>query len=474
MDSRIPSATFKRRLEMVKPPRIRLVSSILLLLSLGVFFLGLTGTVLGQGDGKTALVAEVDGIINPVSQRHITKSVERGEKEEAVLVIILLDTPGGLLSSTRKIFESLLNAQVPTVVYVSPAGAQAASAGTFITAAAHFAVMAPGTSIGAATPVGGGGNDLPDTLKSKAINAAAADMRAIAEERGRNGEKLEETVRQAVSFSASEAVDLNVVDFIAQDIDDLLRQLDGQTTTVNGREITLYTTNLTIRKLNMSVIDQFLFILADPNIAFLLLSIGGLAVVIEVLNPGLIFPGVTGAIFLVLAFVSLGNLPVNWAGAALILLAGGLIIAEIYVSGFGVLGVGGIISFILGALLLFSHFGTPSPTAPSLGVSLWIVAPSGGLLTLVVGWVLWTMARSGREQRSLPFTPIVGMEGIAITKLDPRGTVRIGSETWTADANYGTIIEPGERVRIQRVGGTIITVVPAQDSADQTSPQAGV
>ena len=242
---------------------------LLLLVFVASFLLGLAGLALAQGQqSHTALVADVDGIINPISQRYITRTVEKGEDEQAEVVIILLNTPGGLLSSTRKISESLLNATVPTVVFVSPRGAQAASAGTFITAAAHVAVMAPGTSIGAATPVGSGGEDLPETLSDKATNAAAADMRAIATERGRNVEELESTVISAKSFSSEEAVNLNVVDFIAEDFNDLLLKLDGRTVAVGEETRTLSTRNVQVERLDMGLINRVLFILADPNISF--------------------------------------------------------------------------------------------------------------------------------------------------------------------------------------------------------------
>ena len=425
------------------------------------FFLGLAGQVLAKED--TALVTEIDGIINPVSQRHITRFIETGEKEQAQVVIILLDTPGGLLSSTRKTFESLLNAQVPTVVFVSPRGAQAASAGTFITAAAHLAVMAPGTSIGAATPVGSGGEDLPETLGDKVTNAAAADMRAIAAERGRNVDALENTVLQAQSFSAQEAVDLRVVDFIAQDLEDLLVKLDGMSVTIDGREHVLATQDIQVKRLDMSLIDRFLFIIADPNISFILLSVGGLAIVVEIFNPGLIFPGLTGVIFLVMAFISLGNLPVNWAGAALILLAAGLIVAEFYVSGFGILGIGGIITLVLGTLLLFAHFGSPSPTEPSLGVSLWILVPFATIVTVIGTWVLLTIVRQHKMERALDLSPLLGSVATVTTDLDPRGTVQIGTEIWTAYNNYGTIVRSGATVRVVGIEGAIVRVVPTEE-----------
>jgi membrane-bound serine protease (ClpP class) len=313
----------------------------------------LVGTVYGQT--RHATLIEVDDVINAPMEGYIKRTFANAETENVELVIVRLDTPGGELDATREIVEVLLGSPVPSVVYVSPRGARAGSAGTFITAAANFAVMAPGTNIGAATPVAGGGQDLPETLANKVTNDAAALIRAIAEERGRNAESLEETVRKAASFSASEAVDLNVVDFIATDLQDLLAQLDGKVASTPVGPRTLSTQNIEVVSVGMSLLERFLMLLADPNISFILLSLGGLGIAVELFNPGLIIPGVVGAILLLLAFLGLGNLPVNWAGVAFILLAFLLFVAETQVSGFGVLGFGAIVSFVVGGFLLFFH-----------------------------------------------------------------------------------------------------------------------
>ncbi|MBM3924441.1 MAG: nodulation protein NfeD [SAR202 cluster bacterium] len=430
----------------------------LLALCLISFALGLTGLAAAQG--QTVYVAEVDGMINSVTQRYIQRAIDKGEEDNAEVVIVALDTPGGLLSSTRKIVEALLEAEVPTVVYVSPSGAHAASAGTFITAAAHFAVMAPGTNIGAATPVGGGGEDLPDTLADKATNDAAALMRSIAAERGRNAEKLEATVLEATSYSANEALDLNIINFTASSLEDLLSQLHGRQVTLSQGIITLDTQDADVKDLNMGLINRFLFILADPNIAFLLLSLGGLGLVIEIINPGLIFPGVLGAILIALAFVSLGNLPVNWAGVALILLAAALFVTEFYVSGFGLLGVGAIVSFIIGSLLLFAHFGAPSPTAPSIEVSLWLLVPIAALLTLIGAFFIWTIAKTRKVTSTLGLSPLIGAEAVVLSDLNPRGTIRLKTETWTAETPSGAVVKAGEKVRVVGMDGPILTVEP--------------
>ena len=436
--------------------RVALLACSLIALSLGIL-----GQAMAQTGGREALVAEVDGAINPVTQRFIERVVKKGESQEAELVIIQLDTPGGLLGSTEKIVEALLRDRVPTVVYVSPSGAFAASAGTFITAAANFAVMAPGTSIGAASPVGSGGEDLPDTLSKKVTEAVDALIRSVADVRGRNAEALSATVREAKAYSAKEAVELDVVDFIARDIHDLLDQLDGKTVpliTEQGVEIekTLDTTDLTLRTIKMNLIERFLFLLADPNIAFLMLSLGGLGIVVELFHPGLIIPGVVGVILLILAFLSVGSLPVNWAGVALILLAMLLLAAELFVAGFGVLGIGAIVSFILGGLILFS--GADLPDAPSPKVSLWVLVPFTTIVFAGGGWVMWTIVQSRKPGPERAISDLVGQVGEVATDLTPRGTVRLENELWTAVAEGTEHIGVGERIQVVAVKGITLTV----------------
>ncbi|MFQ5860628.1 MAG: nodulation protein NfeD [Dehalococcoidia bacterium] len=443
---------------------------LVLALSLLALAAGLAGVAAAHG--REALFLEVDGIINPVSEGFIARGIQRGEEAGVELVIIRLDTPGGLLDSTRKIVEHLLESEVPTVVYVGPRGARAASAGTFITAAANFAVMAPGTNIGAASPVGGGGEELPETLADKVTNDAAALMRAIAEERGRNGEKLEETVRQATAFAAEEAVELNMVDFIAADVPDLLEQLDGRTATTPSGEVMLDTQDMEVRVMRLSLVERLLDFLSDPNVSFLLLSLGSLGLLVELLNPGLIAPGVVGVILLVLFFVTLGNLPVNWAGVALILIAVVLAFLEVQVAGFGVLGVGALVSFVLGALLLFFHFGAPSPTMPRIGVSLWVLVPTLAVLTVGGGWLLSTIIRS-RRQEAAPtgISRLVGASGYVTTELAPRGTVQVVSEVWSAVSETGEPIQAGERVKVVRVDGLTLVVQRVESSPDPPSTE---
>ena len=430
----------------------------------GLFALGLVGTALAQTQAPHVLVTKVDGVINPVKERIIKRAIQRAEVDEATLLIIELDTPGGLLDSTRSIVEDMLATNVPTVVYVSPRGARAGSAGTFITAAAHFAVMAPASNIGAATPVSGAGEDLPETLANKATNDAAALIRSIAQERGRNADKLEETVRQAASFTATEAVELNIVDFVAEDLDDLLAQLDGQSVTTNSGTLTLDTRDLQLRRVGNTFLEHLLEFISDPNVTFVLLTIGSLGIVIELFNPGLYVPGVVGVISLLLAYLALGNLPVNWAGVAFIVLAVGLAVLETQVAGWGVLGLGAIVSFLVGGLILFTQFGGRSPTLPPISVNLWLLGGVAAVLALTLLYLVRVVYKSRTEAGLGEHPSLIGELGIVTSELSPRGIVEVASDTWTAVSLDDTVIPAGEWVVITKRDGLILTVSRRADS----------
>ena len=422
---------------------------------------------------RHVLILEVDGIINPVTEGFISRGVERAEAQGASLIIVQLDTPGGLLDSTRKITQHLLNAELPSVVYVTPRGARAASAGTFIAAAATFAVMAPGTNIGAASPVGGGGEELPETLKSKVTSDAAAEMRTIADLRNRNQEKLEATVLQALSFTGEEAVESGMVDFIAGDLDDLLAQLHGREAIVQppaGPRLVLEMQGVGVQTMEMSLVERFLSFLSDPNVSYMLLSLGSLGIFLELLSPGLIVPGLTGTILLILSFVTLGNLPVNWAGVVLILLAVILAVLEFYVVGFGVLGVGAIVSFILGGVFLFFHTGAPSPTMPHIGVSRWVLVSTALMLSGGGAWTVTTMIRSRRGPLEQGVASLVGQMAVVATDLVPRGTVRLDNQLWTAVSQDGELIGTGEKVEVVKVDGIILTVIRPTESGQPMEP----
>ena len=435
----------------------------LLLCSSLAVLLGLFGPLAGQvfaqaTTGPHALVITIDGVINPVKDRYIERAMEEAQIRGSTLLIIRLDTPGGLLSSTRDIVEQLLSAPIPTAVYVTPKGARAGSAGTFITAAANFAVMAPGSNIGAATPISSTGQDLDETLASKVENDAAALIRSIAQERGRNAELLEATVREAASYSAQEALEGNVVDFIAEDIADLLAQLNGLPVETSQGTVTLDTEGLDTEELQKNFLERLLEFLADPNVSFLLMSIGGLGIVIELFNPGLLVPVIVGGICLILAFVGLGNLPVNYAGVALILLAIVLGAAEVVVAGFGILGVASAVSLVIGGLLLFAQFGDASPTLPHVGVNRWLLA----CVAVVTGGGVIYLAReavkSRRDRRANAVDSIVGMTGSVTLPMTPRGSVRVANDTWSAVSADGSHISVGEQVWVVSINGLVLTV----------------
>ena len=438
----------------------------LVFLFIGMLVTGMLGPVLArarQPNSSHALVMTVDGIINPVKEGFISRAIDRAEEDGAELLVIQLDTPGGLLSSTREIVELLLESPVPVAVFVSPKGARAGSAGTFITAAANFAVMASGTNIGAATPISSTGQDLEDTLASKIENDTAALIRSIAQTRGRNQDKLEETVRSAASYSAQEALADNVVDLIADNLEDLLAKLDGLTADTSVGIVELQTRGLEQRPFSKNILEHFLEFISDPNVSFILLTVGGLGIVVEMFNPGLIAPGVVGVICLLLAFLAVGNLPVNWAGVVFVILATVLTVLEIVVAGFGILGVGAVVSLIVGGLILFTQFGDASPTMPTIEVSRWLLSGTGGVVTLALAYVVGLAYQSRKQGPPEKALALAGMQGTVTGELTPRGVVLVGNETWTAISEDDSVIPIGEQVEVRRVDGLVLTVFRQSD-----------
>ena len=441
--------------------RFSLVRLSLSLIFVGMLVVGMMGTVLAEDSIRSephALIMQVDGVINSVNGRFVSRAIEQSEEDRATLLIIELDTPGGLLGSTREIVQLLLESPIPIAVFVSPKGARAGSAGTFITAAGNFAVMAPGTNIGAAAPISSDGGDLEDTLASKVENDAAALIRSIAQTRGRNQDKLEATVRSAASYSAQEALADDVVDLIAENVDELLSKLDGLSVQTSLGTVVLETNGLEIRSFKKSILEHFLEVISDPNVSFLLLMVGGLGIVVEIFNPGLVGPGVIGVICLLLAFLALGNLPVNWAGVVFILLAVVLIVLEIAVSGFGILGVGAIVSLIVGGFLLFNQFGDISPYQPFFNVNRWLLYGSSGVVGVAMTYVGLSSYQLRREVSPEKSRSLIGMQATVTAELSPRGIVLVGNETWTAISDDGRVITTGEAVEVQSEDGLVLTV----------------
>ena len=441
--------------------RFGLVRLSLSLIFVGMLVVGMMGTVLAEDSIRSephALIMQVDGVINSVKGRFVSRAIEQSEEDRATLLIIELDTPGGLLGSTREIVQLLLESPIPIAVFVSPKGARAGSAGTFITAAGNLAVMAPGTNIGAAAPISSDGGDLEDTLASKVENDAAALIRSIAQTRGRNQDKLEATVRSAASYSAQEALADDVVDLIAENVDELLSKLDGLSVQTSLGTVVLETNGLEIRSFKKSILEHFLKVISDPNVSFLLLMVGGLGIVVEIFNPGLVGPGVIGVICLLLAFLALGNLPVNWAGVVFILLAVVLIVLEIAVSGFGILGVGATVSLIVGGFLLFNQFGDISPYQPFFNVNRWLLYGSSGVVGVAMTYVGLSAYQLRREVSPEKSHSLIGMQATVTAELSPRGIVLVGNETWTAISDDGRVITTGEAVEVQSEDGLVLTV----------------
>jgi len=417
--------------------------------------------------GEHVDLITVEGVIDPFTAQYVERGLDIAQSDGAQCLVIQLDTPGGSDIPMRDIVQRMLNSSVPTVVYVAPAGARAGSAGVFITLAANIAAMAPGTNIGAAHPVDITGA-ITGTVGEKVTNDAAAYIRAIAEKRGRNAEWAEKAVRESASIIAREAVEYQVVDLIADDLTDLLDKIDGREVITADGPVTLSTRDAPVRTIGMNFAERLLHVIVDPNIAYLLLSIGTLALTAEFYNPGAIFPGVTGAICLILAFVAFGSLPVNWGGVALIVLAVVLFIVDIKVAGF-VLSVGGVIAFVLGSLMLFSPFTPSSPTMPRLTVSWPLII----LMTVTIAsFFLFALSAGIRAQRTKVASGIesmVGATGIAASDLDPVGTVQVKSELWSAVAEEGPISK-GEQVRVVGTKGVRLKVIKKHDhSYEQTT-----
>ena len=402
-----------------------------------------------QATAPTIDVLHAKGTINPVLVDYIEGGINHAEEDNAVACIIQMDTPGGLDTSMRDIVKSIVNAQVPVVVYVSPSGARAASAGVFITMAAHVAAMAPNTAIGAAHPVAisaEGEAQMSEAMEEKIVNDAAAYIRSIAEAHGRNMEWAEKAVRESVSATEQEALELNVIDMVAPDLDALISQLDGwQVTMLDGSVVTLQTQETTINHIEMSWTEDFLYTIADPNIAYILMSIAMLGIMAEIFNPGLIFPGVVGGISLLLAFYSLGVLPVNYAGILLIVLALGLFIGEVLTTSFGLFTAGGITALVIGSLILFKG-------GPLFKVDIGLIVIIVILIAAFFTFAIQRVIRAHRSQATTGREELVGKTAIVKVALEPEGTIFFKGERWKAIVEKGRV-KPGEEVVITKVDG---------------------
>lgn len=452
-------------------PVVRIVAAAFLaLLGLGLLLGPSAEAQPSPEAGPYALVVELDRPIDNVTSRFLSRALDSGEARGAELVIIRLDTPGGLVTAMRDMVGDIFASPVPVAVFVAPEGAHAASAGTFITAAAGIAAMAPATNIGAAAVVGGGGEDLPETISEKATQDAVSLLRSIADRRDRNADALAETVLDAKAFSASEALEADIVDLIAHDVPDLLSQLDGTTAPVGDGETTLNTSDLELRFIELGFFERILSFLSDPTIAFLLVSLGGLAIVVELLNFGTIIPGVLGVVMLILGFAGVGQLPFSWGGVALIILAMVFFFVEAQAPGFGVFGSLGAVTLVLGGLFLVGFFGTPEvPGSPSVSVNRWVLIGTGIAAGVAVVW----LAREFRRARRGPgyVSPVarealIGQVAQVTRGLDPEGEVRIAGEIWAARLPEGEQADEGVSVQIADVHGYRLDVEALADVAE--------
>ena len=406
----------------------------------------------GVNAGSTDIeVLSVDGTIVPVVNDYLDRGISQAEANESIACIIELNTPGGLLNTTEDIVQRILNAEVPIVVYVSPSGSWAASAGTFITIAAHVAVMAPGTSMGAAHPVTVG-EEMPEEVSKKVTEYSSAWIRSIAEMRGRDVEQAELAVSESKSFTASEALEANLIDFQADDLGSLIRQLNGRKVTLaSGREVIIDTSDHALGRNEMNPAERFLHVISDPNIAYILLSLATIGLITEISNPGLIFPGVVGGLCLFMAFYSLGVLNAYWAGLLLILLAFGLFVAEVFTPTFGILTAGGLTSLVMGSLVLFSN------SSPAMQVNRGLIVVVTILIAACIAFIVGAVVRGQRRRIETGAEGLIGRVAIAKTALAPKGTVLVDGELWKAEADDGKI-EPGEEVTITKVEGLKLSV----------------
>ncbi len=402
-------------------------------------------------------VLNVDGTIVPIVADYIDRGISQAEDENATVCIIELDTPGGLLGSTEEIVKRIMNANVPIVVYVSPKGAWAASAGTFITLSAHIAAMTPGTTIGAAHPVSGSGEAIPEDQMKKITEFSAKWMKTIAEERGRNMEEAQLAVTESKSFTDADALNAHLIDLRPDNLPSLIAQINGQKVTLaSGAEVSLDTTGYEITRNEMSIIERFLHAISDPNIAYILLSLGTIGIIAEIYNPGTIFPGIVGAISLLMAFYSLGVLDANLGGILLILLAFGLFIAEMFTPTFGILTAGGITSLVLGSLLLFPERG------PLFEINRWLIATTTILITALFAFVIHRVIWVHRRQPYTGREELIGKTAIVKAALSPEGMVLFKGERWTAISEAGRV-EPGEEVIITKVDSLKLYVTKKQE-----------
>ncbi len=438
-----------------------------LVLALVAGFLAAAGTADPAMSAGKVYVVEIDGAISVAAQRQVSRAIARATQDKAAAVVIQLDTPGGLVSATRDVIREMMTSPVPVLVLVAPGGARAASAGTFIVYASHLAAMAPGTNLGAATPVSMGGipgvpepkkDDKtpkdPSAAEKKSINDTVALLRSLAQMRGRNADFAEKAVREAATMTADEAQKAGVVEFVARDVAHFLAQADGRSVRIGAEDRVLATRDATVEVLQPEWRTRLLAAIADPNVAFILLLIGIYGLLFEFWNPGAFVPGVLGGISLLLAMIALSLLPVHYGALALLLLGIALMIGEAFTPGIGALGIGGLVAFLVGAFFLYEGQGADFDLRVSIPVMAGAGIACAGLSFFVLGAALKARNRppaTGAEQ-------LLREQGTVIDWSNDRGSIRIHGEIWAARA--GRALAPGDRVRVKSREGLVLVVEP--------------
>jgi len=410
-------------------------------------------------------IVPLEGAIGPSSADFARRSIERAQDDGTQLVVVRMDTPGGLDTSMREIIKAILASRIPVAVFVAPSGARAASAGTFILYAAHIAAMAPGTNLGAASPVSLTGNSKdkdgkqqePDTLTRKATNDAVAYIRGFAEMRGRNADWAEKAVREAVSLPAQEALKMNVIDVVAADVPELLRKLDGKSIEVNGKKVVLKTVSAQVRTVEPDWRTRVLGVITNPSVAYILILVGIYGLIFEFMNPGMIVPGVAGAIALLLAMYALHLLPVNYAGLALILLGVAFMAAEAFLPSFGALGIGGVIAFVIGSVLLIEDTAMPEFKIPYALIA-GITVASAGVLMLILGM----LARSRKHAVVSGREFLIGARAEALEDFTGEGWARVQGEQWRVHS--AVPVRRGQKLKVTAMQGLVLDVKPEGDA----------
>ena len=444
-----------------------------------ILFMSLSSAAPNDQQRGPIIQLTIEDVIGPATDDYIERALDSAEEAQAELVLIRMDTPGGLDTAMRGIIKNITNSSVPVATYVAPTGARAASAGTYILYASHVAAMAPGTNLGAATPVQLGGMPAPkqeeqeeeeskpaspgnnDAKMNKVINDAVAYIRGLAELHGRNQEWAEKAVREAASLQASEALKLNVIDIIAASVPDLLKQLNGYEVTVLGQKQTLQTDGLVIVEIEPDWRSRFLSVITNPNIAYILMLIGIYGLIFEFSNPGSIVPGTVGAIAILLALYSFQLLPINYAGMALILLGVALMVGEAFQPSFGVLGIGGTIAFVIGSIILMDT------EVPGFGIDISVIVTFAAISVLVFIFVIGMAIEARRRPIVSGMEELLGDNAIVLEDFEGKGTVSIHSERWNAISDMP--LHKGQQVKVKAIKGLILQVEPADTSNPEKS-----